>query len=179
MAGLRRSGLEVEILFAGTGEARPTVEAMARRHPFVHHEGAYEYARDIRRLYERVDLVFAIYDVSWDKRTHLPCRFSDAILAGRPIVAAAGTYLGDLVSRHRLGYAVDLDDPGALEAAIRDAVARRAEWGDPTRIPPALRAEHTFEHYVTALRTSYADACARRSTRPVRAGRSEPASLGL
>jgi uncharacterized membrane protein YbhN (UPF0104 family)/glycosyltransferase involved in cell wall biosynthesis len=155
VADARRSGLDVEILFAGTGEARPLVEGMARRHPFVHHEGAYDYATGIRTLYERVDLVFAVYDVGWDKRTHLACRLSDAIAAGRPIVAAAGTYMGNLVLAHRLGYVVDFADPPSLTAAIRDAVRRRGEWSDPFRIPTALRREHTFEHYVPDLHSSY------------------------
>ena len=155
VADVRRSGLDVEILFAGTGEARPLVEGMARRHPFVHHEGAYDYAADIRTLYERVDLVFAVYDVGWDKRTHLACRLSDAIAAGRPIIAAAGTYMGDLVLAHRLGYVVDFADPPSLTAAIRDAVRRRGEWSDPFRIPAELRREHTFEHYVPDLHSSY------------------------
>ena len=155
VADVRRSGIDVEILFAGTGEARPLVEGMARRHPFVHHEGAYDYATGIRTLYERVDLVFAVYDVSWDKRTHLACRLSDAIAAGRPIVAAAGTYMGDLVEAHRLGYVVDFANPSSLPGAIRDAVRRRGEWSDPFRIPVALRREHTFEHYVPDLHSSY------------------------
>jgi glycosyltransferase involved in cell wall biosynthesis len=152
---VRRSGMDVEILFAGTGEARPLVESMARRHRFVQYEGAYDYATDIRMLYERVDLVFAVYDVSWDKRTHLACRLSDAIAAGRPIVAAAGTYMGDLVEAHRLGYVVDFADPSSLTAAIRDAVERRAEWSDPCRIPAELRRDHTFEYYVPDLHSSY------------------------
>jgi glycosyltransferase involved in cell wall biosynthesis/uncharacterized membrane protein YbhN (UPF0104 family) len=155
MADVRRSGMDVEVLFAGTGEARPLVEGMARRHPFVHHEGAYDYATDIRTLYERVDLVFAVYDASWDKRTHLACRLSDAIASGRPIVAAAGTYMGDLVQAHRLGYVVDFADPSSLTAAIRDAVRRRGEWSDPFRIPAGLRREHTFERYVPDLHSSY------------------------
>jgi succinoglycan biosynthesis protein ExoL len=156
VAEVRRSGMEVDILFAGTGDARPLVEEMARRYAFVHHEGAYDYATEIRGLYERVDLVFAVYDVSWDKRTHLACRLSDAVAAGRPIVAAAGTYMGELVDQHQLGYVVDFRDPPSLAAAIRDAVGRRADWSDPSRIPDELRREHTFEHYVPDLQSSYA-----------------------
>jgi glycosyltransferase involved in cell wall biosynthesis len=155
VADVRRAGMEVDVLFAGTGDARPLVEEMARRYPFVHHEGAYDYATQVRALYERVDLVFAVYDVSWDKRTHLACRLSDAIAAGRPIVAAAGTYMGELVDGHQLGYVVDFRDPPSLAAAIRDAVRRRADWSDPSRIPDALRREHTFERYVADLRSTY------------------------
>ena len=126
VADVRRSGLDVDLLFAGTGDARPLVEEMARRYPFVHHEGAYDYATEIRSLYERVDLVFAVYDVSWDKRTHLACRLSDAIAAGRPIVAAAGTYMGELVNEHQLGYVVDPAIRPRLPRRSRDAVGRRA-----------------------------------------------------
>jgi len=165
VADVRRSGLDVDILFAGTGDARPLVEEMARRYAFVHHEGAYDYATGIRALYERVDLVFAVYDVSWDKRTHLACRLSDAIAAGRPIVAAAGTYMGELVDEHRLGYVVDVREPASLAAAIRDAVARRGDWSDPSRIPPALRREHTFEHYVADLRSTYVVAARQKRSR--------------
>ncbi len=154
-AEVRRSGIDIELLFAGTGEARPLVELMARQHAFVHHEGAYNYASDIRGLYERVDLVFALYDVSWDKRTHLACRLSDAIAAGRPIVAGAGTRMGELVAGHRLGYVVDFADPASLGAALRDAVGRREEWSDPCRVPADLRHEHLFESHVASLRSSY------------------------
>jgi uncharacterized membrane protein YbhN (UPF0104 family)/glycosyltransferase involved in cell wall biosynthesis len=163
---VRRSGWDVEILFAGNGEARPLVEAMARRHTFVRHEGAYDYARDVRALYERVDLVFAVYDVSWDKRTHLASRFSDAVAAGHPIIAAANTYMAELIEAHRLGYVVDFSDPASLAAAIRDAVRRRAEWSAPCRIPAELRLEHTFERYVPELLSSYAAAVAHRTSPP-------------
>ena len=164
VADVRRSGLDVELLFAGTGEALPLVESLARRHGFVHHEGVYDYARDIRTLYERVDLVFAVYDVSWDKRTHLASRFSDAIAAGHPIVAAAGTYMGELVEAHGLGYVVDFCVPGSLSAAIRDAVSQRDRWKVPSRIPAELRVEHTFERYVPELLSSYAATVAHRAS---------------
>ena len=165
VAHVRQSGLDVELLFAGTGEALPLVESLARRHAFVHHEGVYEYARDIRALYERVDLVFAVYDVSWDKRTHLACRFSDAIAAGHPLIAAAGTYMGELVEAHGLGYLVDFSDPGSMAAAIRHAVSRRAAWKAPSRIPAELRVEHTFERYAPELLSSYAATVAHRTSR--------------
>lgn len=157
VAALRASGVDVEILFAGTGEARPLVEAIARQHAFVRHEGAYDYAADIRRLYEQVDAIFAVYDESWDKRTHLACRLSDAVAAGRPILAAANTFMGELVDAHHLGYTVDMAEPPSLAAAIRDAVHRRAEWHDPARIPNGLRRDHTFERYVAEFRATYAE----------------------
>jgi uncharacterized membrane protein YbhN (UPF0104 family)/glycosyltransferase involved in cell wall biosynthesis len=152
---LRRSGLDVEVLFAGTGEARPLVEELAARHSFVRHQGAYDYERDIRGLYERIDLAFAVYDVSWDKRTHLACRLSDAIAAGRPIVAAARTYMGETIDAQRLGYLVDFSDRSTLTVAIRDAIHRREHWADPSRIPESVRREHTFEHYVPRLLATY------------------------
>jgi len=155
VAEVRCRGVEVEVLFAGTGEARPLVEQMAAEHPFVRHEGPYDYARDIRGLYERIDLVFAVYDVSWDKRTHLACRLSDAVAAVRPIVVCRDTYMGEVVAARNLGYVVDFSNRASLVEAIEDAMARRGEWNDPSRIAPDLRAEHIFESYVPLLLSTY------------------------
>jgi hypothetical protein len=66
--------------------------------------------------------------------------------------------MGEVVAEEGLGYAVDLDDPASLAAAIRDAVRRRDEWSDPARLPEATRARHTFDYYVPSLTRLYREA---------------------
>jgi len=163
VARVRAEGADVEILFAGTGELRPLIEEAARQHPFVTYTGPYDYRTDIGPLYERVDAVFAVYDGTADKQTHLACRLSDAVASGRAVIAAKNTYMGEIVEANSLGYAVDLSDPSTLDHALADAVRRREEWRAPRRIPDQLRNEHLFEQYVPRLLAVYRDAFGRRN----------------
>ena len=128
--------------------------------------GPYDYAADIRGLYERLDAVYAVYDDSWDKRTHLACRLSDAVASNRAIIVTKGTYMSELVEQHRLGYSVDLSDPGALVTALADAARRRTGRRDPARIAADLREAHTFDTYVPTLGAIYRHAVLRRSGAP-------------
>lgn len=47
----------------------------------------------------------------------------DAVAAGKPVVAARGTWAGDLIERQRIGVTFDDDDADALEAAVREVIA--------------------------------------------------------
>jgi glycosyltransferase involved in cell wall biosynthesis len=163
VCALRDQGFDIKILFAGNGTCRPDVERMAAVHPFVTYHGPYDYATEIRALYQRVDAVYAVYDDSPDKRTHVACRLSDAIAAGRAIIVSKGTYMAELVVRHGLGYAVDLEDRASLASALTDAVRHRDRWRDPGRVPADLREAHTFDTYLPALHAIYAAAVERRS----------------
>lgn len=166
---VRERGTNVELLFAGTGVARPFVERAAAAHAFITDAGPYDYQSDIGPLYARLDAVYAVYEDSPDKRTHLACRLSDAVAANRAIIVSAGTLMGEIVERDRLGYVVDARQPQSLEAALEDAVRRRSEWRHPARIPEAVRSEHLFEHYVPRLRALYREALRRRNPRSLHA----------
>jgi glycosyltransferase involved in cell wall biosynthesis len=171
-ADLRARGTAVDVLFAGTGVARPFVERAAETHPFVRFIGPYDYATDIRSIYQQIDATFAVYEETWDKRTHLACRLSDAIASNRVIIVAAGTYMAEIVERHNLGYVVDLSNRRSLAEALVDAVRHRDRWRDPDRLPASLRDEHTFDAYVPALRDLYQAAVLRRQGAGARPGQS-------
>jgi succinoglycan biosynthesis protein ExoL len=166
---VRERGANVELLFAGTGVARARVEQAAAAHSFVTYSGPYDYQADIRSLYERIDAVYAVYEDSWDKRTHLACRLSDAVAANRAVIVSAGTLMGEIVQRDRLGYVVDAGAPESLDAALEDAARQRDQWRSPSRIPESVRIEHRFEHYVPRLRTLYHEALQKRRHEPLHA----------
>jgi hypothetical protein len=162
VAAARARGAEVEILFAGTGTARPYVERAAAERPFVRLLGPYDYSTEIRALYEQIDAAFAVYEETWDKRTHLACRLSDAVASNRSIIVAGGTYMAELVERHRLGYAVDINRPDSLTDVLMEAARDRDHWRNPARVPSRVREEHLFDTYVPALIDIYRAALGRR-----------------
>lgn len=161
-ARARAAGATIELRFAGTGGARGLVERAATEHAFVTYTGPYAFDADVRGLYARLDAVYAVYDDTADKRTHLACRLSDAIASGRAIIVAADTYMAEIVGVHHLGYVVRAGDPETLVTALRDGWQRRDAWRAKGRIPPALVEQHCFETYVPRLEALYDEAIARR-----------------
>lgn len=80
----------------------------------VRFEGEFS-ANDKERIYEKVDLVNAVYANNSEGRlepgdsTPLPNRLYDAIVFRRPIVASKGTYLARLVDQYHLGFSLGFD----------------------------------------------------------------------
>ena len=143
VADLRQSGLDVEILFAGTGEARPLVERMAGRHRFVRHEGAYEYASEIRSLYERVDL----------RVCRVRRELGQAHAPGLPSQRCGG---GGTPRRCRRGHVhgrARREPPPRLRR--RPGRPRVARIGDPRCGPPARGVERSVADFAGAARRAH------------------------
>lgn len=155
IAESRRRGSEIRGVFAGTGIDLPLVKRLCAENGFLSYIGAYSYLRDIRSIYERVNVVYAVYDDSHNKRTALACRLAEAILCGIPTIVMAQTYMAEIVTEKEVGVVLPRLEKNSLAGVLCrlavDGALRRRIYVNCGRIA----GEYTFEHFRAAFLSSY------------------------
>lgn len=151
----RGLGLDVEILFAGTGPERTLVERYSREYDFVRYYGPYNYSEDIAGIYNATNMVYACYDDSHNKKIALACRFAEAIVCGIPLIVSKGTYMAELTEQHGLGYAVGPNDVSALVNAFRNLIQTVDERNKIRSNAEKVRNEYLFDSYEPELKRIY------------------------
>jgi succinoglycan biosynthesis protein ExoL len=114
----RDRGAHVRLLFAGKGPECDLVERLAGGNTFVDYLGPYRHDQEILDLYGKVDILYAVYDQSYDKKIHLAYRLCEAVNCRLPIIVAKGTHMSDVVERHGIGVSVELRDVEDLAQAL-------------------------------------------------------------
>lgn len=110
----------VQVFIAGDGPDFEAIKAYCENKGHVCFYGRYDYEKEIRQLYQRVDCVFAVYDTRIPNvRVALPNRLYEAIVCGLPIIAAEGTFLATFCLEQGIGYPVSDRDPSQLENLLR------------------------------------------------------------
>ena len=122
------------------GEGR--FAAALERLPNLTYVGPYVYPRDLPRLYEDVDLAWAVdlENTEHNSRWLLPCRFYEAGMLGVPCLTAEGFEVGRLVTRLGVGWSLAAPYErslaaflsGLTEAEYARTQARLAELPDST-----------------------------------------------
>jgi glycosyltransferase involved in cell wall biosynthesis len=119
----------IRVLLVGGGPAADEIAQLAAPMERVEVRGRVS-PEEIPALYHQCDAVYACYDASllnW--RTSLPVKAMEAMASGLPVIVTKGTWMGEFVEEHRLGYAVDDSDVNDVERALRalesDRVAAR------------------------------------------------------
>ena len=122
---LRAGGADVRVRFAGGGEVA-AMRTFCAGDDFAEFTGPYVYGTDIQRLYEDIDVIYSVYDArDPNVRFAMPNKFYESLIAGIPIVVAAGTYLEQRVREVGCGVAVDGLDEEAVLGVLLDAHERR------------------------------------------------------
>lgn len=156
VARARHAGENIRVLFAGSGISQSLVEQFAREHAFVEYFGPYQYERDILNIYARIDVFYAVYDRSHDKRIHLAYRLCEAVCCGLPIIVAEGTHMAKVAEGHGVGGAVPIGDVGLLKKQLitwsRDPAQRRAIMQNASSAQPSF----TFNSYAETIKDAYA-----------------------
>lgn len=98
--------LGIRGFFAGGGN-NDFLRKHASNHSLFEVEGPYEYTKDIKRLYSKIDLIFSVYD-SYDLNCQLamPNKFYESIISKIPIIVAKQTYLESIVNEYCIGTSV-------------------------------------------------------------------------
>jgi glycosyltransferase involved in cell wall biosynthesis len=134
IAEARQAGVTVSGLFAGTGKELPLVRELCAAVDHLVYWGPFDQSRDLRRLYEKVDVIYAIYDDTEDKHIHWACRLGEAVFARLPIIVMSGTFMAEMVAEYGIGFDAPLGDAGAIRdviiklsgnKALSDMIARR------------------------------------------------------
>lgn len=154
---LRDEGLHVKVLFAGMGLDKPLVEELAEKHDFVTYSGPFNYQRDIKELYERIDLVYSVYYLDHNKKIHMSCRYSDAVVCNLPVIVQDGSYMADLVKINQTGYVLELGRWEELKYLLRQLCMDRSDLEVKSRNCEAIKEENIFETYSPMIIKAYSD----------------------
>jgi succinoglycan biosynthesis protein ExoL len=152
----RKDKADIRILFAGTGRERDLVTRLAQENEFIQYLGPYRHNDQIWELYSRVDLIYALYDPSYDKKIHLAYRLCESVNCRLPIFVAKGTYMAEVVDSYGIGLAVELGDVRGLAADLK-ILSRSQELR--TRISldcEKARPQFVFEYYQARICQAYA-----------------------
>ncbi|KAB2661769.1 MAG: glycosyltransferase family 4 protein [Verrucomicrobia bacterium] len=152
---LRAKRVNASVLFAGTGISRPLVERAARANPHIRYSGSYDYQRDIKNLYERIDLVYAVYDSSHNKGIALACRLAEAVVCGLPVIVNSDTYMGEIVQELGIGFYVGQDIVGDLTAIVEKFSADPSLRSKVTAACEKARSQFLFDTYKPRIREAY------------------------
>ncbi|MFH1897593.1 MAG: hypothetical protein ABH886_05060 [Candidatus Desantisbacteria bacterium] len=145
---LRKEDYDIKILFAGSGKAQFLVEQFASRYEWVENYGPYDYWDDIVGLYGRVDLILAMYDPrEYNKKIHMACRFSEAVVSGLPLLVSKETYMAELVEQYNLGWSVNGFNEKELYLTLRDIVISCNTMYKSIFNAKEIYKEHCFESY--------------------------------
>ncbi len=127
-AELRTQGRDVRVFFAGFGPDEERLRRHCAGRDDVTFSGPYQYNRDIQHLYEKVDIVFSVFDIDVaNSKILMPNRFYEAIIAGLPIMVARDTMLADRVEKLGTGYVVDYLSQDDMKAAILSWIEQDAK----------------------------------------------------
>lgn len=152
----RQKGQDVKLLFVGTGLERDLVAKIANENKeFIIYEGPYRHDRDIKRLYARVDVLYAIYEKSYDKQIHLAYRLCEAINCSLPTIVAKNTHMAEIVEKYRIGSCVALGNENELASALIELSNDQNSRQLIARNCKNIRYEFEFEHYAEEIRSTY------------------------
>lgn len=149
---------DASALIAGAGPALQAVEDYGASKQRIRITGPYDYRRDVVKLYQEIDCVYAVYDTSGhNERVALPNRLYEAIVCELPIICSSGTALAEVVEKHGLGYAVSADDPKELRKAIEIMSSDRSQLDDIRTRASGMKDSCYAEYWYDTLRKVYSD----------------------
>ncbi|MCL4078791.1 glycosyltransferase family 4 protein [Coriobacteriia bacterium Es71-Z0120] len=108
----------LKALLAGGGTAAEEIARIASTMERIEVLGRVE-PDEIPGLYHRCDAVYACYDASLGNwRTTIPVKALEGMACGLPVIVTRGTWIGDFVEQHELGFAIDPLDVAEVEEVL-------------------------------------------------------------
>ena len=112
--------LNIRVLIAGDGIDYQRIKNYSKDKEHVSIYGAYEYEKDIKKLYEKIDCVYSVYDVTLKNvQIALPNRLYEAVYTGTPIIASKDTYLGKIIEDESIGKTIYYNDKETLKEVLK------------------------------------------------------------
>ncbi len=154
---LADEGVKVKVVFAGGGIASDVhaLKARARNKALFEFHGPYEYSKDIKKLYEDVDLIYAVYDERIRNcRIAMPNKFYESVLAGIPLLVASNTFVGEQTLKEGIGEVVALSEPVCLYDLLVSATRRTGWYSAALERLRQKSADGLFAQYRLAIQDS-------------------------
>jgi glycosyltransferase involved in cell wall biosynthesis len=150
----RDNGANVRVLFAGKGIAGEIIERFAEESKFVDYLGPYHHEQ-ISNIYNQVDIIYALYDQSYDKKIHLAYRLCEAVNCRLPIIVAKGSHMADIVERHNIGVVVDIGDVKGLARELKCLHQSQEKRNRISQNCEKILSQFVFEHYQWEIYRTY------------------------
>jgi glycosyltransferase involved in cell wall biosynthesis len=156
-AEAQRAGVDVRVLFAGKGPMEDYVEEAAGNQVFVEYLGPYRHDEEIREIYRKVDILYGVYDQSYDKKIHLAYRFCEAVNCRMPIIVAEDTHMCEEAQCYGVGLCVPLGDVDRLAEELVKLSRSKEQRSEFARNCEKARSEFVFERYEERICRAYAE----------------------
>lgn len=151
----RETGADVRLLFAGMGPMKDLADYAAERYQFVDSLGPYQYDQEICEIYGKVDILYGIYDRSYDKKIHLAYRFCEAINCRIPIIVGEGTHMCEEVKRLKVGLCVALGDEDGLAEKLVVLCRSKERRANIARNCEIVRSKFVYEYYEERINCAF------------------------
>lgn len=113
-----------KFLVAGDGSDAVEIREYAKGNERIKFSGAYDYANDISKLYQSVDIIYSAYDnENINCQLAIPNRLYEAIVCKKPIIVSKGTKLSEYVEDGELGVSIDPMSEESILCGINQVVS--------------------------------------------------------
>ncbi|MDD2646450.1 MAG: glycosyltransferase [Patescibacteria group bacterium] len=110
----------VQIIVAGEGPDYSYIKEVAKGYSNVAMTGLFDYETEIVSIYNKIDLVYGVYDASiFNVRKAIPNKLYEAIVCGLPIIVAKNTALAEKVNEYKAGFTVSEKNSEDTKKIIR------------------------------------------------------------
>lgn len=107
------------LIIAGYEENDHEIEMLCKDNPDVTWVGRYDFKKSAAELYGQCDCVYAVYDADMANcRVALPNKLYEAVYCELPIIVAANTHVGEIVSDWGVGISVTHDSQKEVSDAL-------------------------------------------------------------
>lgn len=110
---------KIRVFVAGEGISYPYLLEKYKNIPYIEFYGKYDYEKEVKNLYERVDCVYSVYDTQkGNVCIALPNRLYESVTCKLPLLVAKNTRLAELTEEWGVGISVSDNDINDLQTAI-------------------------------------------------------------
>jgi len=159
---LRLKGRNIQVLFAGgaMGDDLKDLQSKITINDGFTFSGPYQYSRDIKDLYNKIDLIYSVYDEKdLNCQIAMPNKFYESILSGCPILVASNTYVGGQVESLGIGKAVSILKENELKTTLEDVFIENSWFQKAKENLSSKNIDEYSKKYETAINDSVVLKC--------------------
>lgn len=157
--GVRKYKDAFEIYIAGEGPDAKEIRQYiidTDSEDFVTMTGPYNYSEDILDIYSKLDLVYSVYDTSFENvKLALPNKLYEALVCELPMIVAKNTQLEKFVLDHKIGYSVDDQDVKDLESLLESIINNPVLLKENSQVSSEIKNANFVEEYNKKLLLRY------------------------
>jgi glycosyltransferase involved in cell wall biosynthesis len=146
----------IRIFIAGKGPDYNEISSISKNLNFINMYGAYEYEKEIVKLYSMVDIVYSVYGTKYKNvKVALPNKLYEAIVSIKPIIVAKNTKLADFVIKKGIGFSVDDSDPNDLKNLLTNILNNKINLNNYKKNIKKIKDKYYSELYDKIILNMY------------------------